>query len=311
MTEPELNRSIAETHNRWSVYFKERFPIMPNLLVALGIVLSAKYCAESVTRVEAAPLAVAIAVVGGMLFLAQIRFMDELKDVEKDRIAHPERPLPRGLFTEKEFSNFIFRFQIAMVLCAVVAAFVLNFMSGVWFAVGAAYLYLMYKEFFMGQRLQQYPMVYAITHQLIIFPMVAFVMACMSPPGEMEVWNTAPSFFLGLLLLGCFFAFEVARKLDPHAHPLLKTYLSVYGKGITMLILTTCLAIASIAGVQLYSASIVIPFSFFCITLCSFLWVAPGQYKWIEGAVSLFLLVCLWMIPVRVWIQGHGLGSIQ
>ena len=51
---------------------------MPNLLVALGIVLSAKYCAESVTRVETAPLAVAIAVAGGMLFLAQIRFMDEL-----------------------------------------------------------------------------------------------------------------------------------------------------------------------------------------------------------------------------------------
>ena len=37
-----------------------------------------------------------------MLFFAELRLMDELKDYEKDLIAHPERPLPRGLLSREE-----------------------------------------------------------------------------------------------------------------------------------------------------------------------------------------------------------------
>ena len=35
-----------------------------------------------------------------LIFITELRFMDELKDYEKDKIAHPDRPLPRGLVTK-------------------------------------------------------------------------------------------------------------------------------------------------------------------------------------------------------------------
>jgi 4-hydroxybenzoate polyprenyltransferase len=42
--------------------------------------------------------------------------MDEVKDLAKDRIAHPERPLPRGLLTVREVERAIFLLMGALFL---------------------------------------------------------------------------------------------------------------------------------------------------------------------------------------------------
>jgi 4-hydroxybenzoate polyprenyltransferase len=286
--------------SRWNIYFKERFPLIPNLLVALGITHSARILAEFNSGYTSSILTTVLAVIGGMLFLAQIRLMDEYKDFDKDKIAHPDRPLPRGLFTHAEFGLWISRFNITMILLAVIMGFLLNSVAGILFAVGTVYLYLMFREFFVGEWLSKRPLLYAITHQLILFPMGAFVYSCY----HKEVLTDLNVFWFCMMLLGAFFGFEVGRKLDPSAHPILKTYLTQFGKNKTMFLLIGLLAIATHSAKQLGVDLMLGPIYILVILASSLIWWAPQKFKVIEGIVTLYLLIAIWAVPLMTFFGG-------
>ena len=287
--------------SRWSVYFKERFPLIPNLLVALGITHSARILVEKSTGMMASSLTTLMAVTGGMLFLAQIRLMDEYKDFEKDKIAHPDRPLPRGLFTHAEFGSWILRFNVAMVVLSGLLGWLVNPVSGVLFAIGTIYLYLMFREFYVGDWLSKRPMLYAITHQLIIFPMGAFVYSCYQP----QVLSDPRVFWFCLMLIGAFFGFEVGRKLDPAAHPILKTYLVQFGQPKTVTLLLVLLGISFHAGKYLSVDGILGALYVLVILASSLVWWAPARFKIVEGMVTLFLLMALWAVPLMSLLRGN------
>jgi 4-hydroxybenzoate polyprenyltransferase len=286
--------------SRWRVYFKERFPLIPNLLVALGITHTARILAERSMGVETGSLSTLMAVIGGMLFLAQIRLMDEYKDFEKDKIAHPDRPLPRGLFTHAEFGSWIARFNAAMILLSMLLGWIVNPVSGVLFAIGTLYLYLMFREFYVGEWLSKRPMLYAITHQLIIFPMGAFVYSCY----QSQVLNDPQVFWFCLMLIGAFFGFEVGRKLDPSAHPILKTYLVQFGKPKTVTLLLVLLGISFHAGKHLAVDGILGALYILVILASSLVWWAPSRFKIVEGMVTLFLLLALWSVPLMSLLRS-------
>ena len=286
-------------NSRWSVYFKERFPLIPNLLVALGIVESARRWARIQGSEETGILAFAVALLGGMLFLMQLRLMDETKDFEKDRIAHPDRPLPRGLFTIDEFRTFVRRFQWAMILWIAAAAWAGGSTAAALFGLGVLYLHLMFVEFYLGDRLVRRPLVYAILHQVIIFPLGAFVLACFRGP-----WNDMRTFWFCTLLLGSFFGFEVGRKLDPDSHPVLRTYLHQYGKQKTVFLLMVLLGVATHAARELGVATVLGPLYILILGSSSLLWWAPAKFKSVEGLVTLYLLFALWSLPLQQWVGG-------
>jgi 4-hydroxybenzoate polyprenyltransferase len=283
------------------VYFKERFPLIPNLLVALGITHSARILALNSTGVVASSLTTVLAVTGGMLFLAQIRLMDEYKDFEKDKIAHPDRPLPRGLFSHTEFGMWIARFNAAMIVLSVMLGVIVNPVAGVLFAIGTLYLYLMFREFYIGDWLSKRPMLYAITHQLIIFPMGAFVYSCYQP----QVLNDPQVFWFCLMLIGAFFGFEVGRKLDPSAHPILKTYLIQFDKPKTVTLLLVLLGISFHAGKHLAVDGLLGALYILVILASSLVWWAPSRFKIVEGMVTLFLLLALWAVPLMSLMRGN------
>jgi 4-hydroxybenzoate polyprenyltransferase len=277
--------------SRWGIYLTERFPVIPNLLVAAGIALSAKMvCGNR----DPSKVPLAIAVIGGMFFLAQIRFMDEYKDFEKDRIAHPERPLPRGLFSLSEFGRFIRIFQVGMFLIAILAAVLIRVRAGIWFAAGTLYLFLMFREFYLKEWLGERPLLYAVTHQFIIIPMSAFVLECFSP-GATGIPGFIP---FSALFLFSFFGFEVGRKLDPGAHPVLNTYLQRYGREKTTFLLLLLLGLALVSSDALGIRALLGPLYVLILASVSILWWAPVKFKWIEGLVTLFLLLALWGIPL-------------
>ena len=283
--------------SRWGIYLKERFPLIPNLIAALGMAFSSARLA--LTDGVKIPLGtLAFAVFGGIVFLAQIRFMDELKDVEKDKIAHPERPLPRGLFTPQEFGNWILRFHVLMIGIAALLSIFVNQVSALCFFIGTGYLYLMYREFFIGKWLSDRPLLYAISHQVITFPMVAFAFSVFEPHSI----HTRAFISYSSLLVCVFFAFEIGRKLDPNSHPILKTYLRVYGKKQTALFMGVLLALYEFCAIQLGLFNPLGISALFCFFLLSILWVSPNQFKWIEGVLLLLLLASLWVIPIKGWL---------
>ena len=287
-----------QSPNRWLVYLKERFPVIPNLIVAAGITFSAHSLTKRFDSFTGAgkpeTAKILLALLGGMLFLAQMRFMDELKDVEKDKIAHPTRPLPRGLFTNQEFTKFIIICQSLMIAFAALMVVLGNLTAGIFFGVGTFYLYLMYKEFFLGAWLGKRAILYAITHQVIIYPLVFFVVAVFEP----SAWNTPESFWLGTLILGGFFGFEVGRKLDPEAHLILNTYLRKYGKTTTSVMIVIVLTLSTVSGFMLNAGWLLLPFSAAGIASLSVLWLAPKKFKTAEGLVSLYLIIAIWALPI-------------
>ncbi len=272
--------------NRWFQYIKERFPLPVYMLLGCGYAFSGIACALWPLPV----MEVFMATVLLLVFLFELRIMDEYKDREKDKIAHPTRPIPRGLFSEQEVARFIAYGLITMALLVLGLAFAGYVVTSALYCVVTIYLFLMYKEFFVGHWLGKRPFLYAITHQPIGALLALAATALVAPH---TVFTQTPVSY-AVTTLGGFFAYEVARKLNPNAHPLLQTYVVVAGHKKTFVAFFISLATA-IAGLFLMGMPgwiLALPI----FTACSFLilfW-KPHFYKAVEGITTFNLIVCVW-----------------
>ena len=122
-----------------------------------------------------------------------------------------------------------------------------NFPAGLSYLVVTVYLWQMYREFHAGKVLAQYPLVYAVLHQIIFYPCALSRWRPRTP----RLWSSYLNLGFGLCVLGAFFAYEICRKLDPKANPILKTYLFVYGIRTTTLLVAVALAVAAVGSVFL------------------------------------------------------------
>jgi len=240
--------------------------------------------------------------IGLMWFFFVLRLMDELKDYRKDLIAHPERPLPRGLLKPEAVERAIRFLVLGMVVFALAAAFVLNPPAGICFLVITGWLWLMYREFYLGEWLVERPLLYAVSHQLILLPVCAF--AVLVHDGGLV--SSPPTWFYGLCVLGAFFSYEICRKLDPGAHPLLKTYLSLYGPPITALLVVATNAIAAFAARNLALRAWLWPFELLTLASLIVLFVAPDRYKLTEGTATLSLLFHIWGVSFAHGVAVYG-----
>jgi 4-hydroxybenzoate polyprenyltransferase len=215
----------------WSIYLKERSPL--HILLVLSFLGSAS--ALSFSGIWHWGW-VAMGTIGIMLLLIQLRLADEVKDEEKDRVVNPTRPLPRGLLTSTE----LIRAMYGLIAILLGLAW---WIGSVWLAVATLYGWLMYREFFIGPTLNRFPFAYAVSHQAIVFPIYAWL-ALHSDGGL----SHDPAFQGWLLAqFGASFAFEIARKRNPDAHPMAGTYLQQFGEAKTTAMLL-CFAILAGLG---------------------------------------------------------------
>ncbi len=280
----------------WLHYFRERFPLAVYALIVGGIALSGQVIGAR----HVDPLAFAVSFASLLVFFAMLRLMDEYKDYDKDRIAHPERPLPRGLLTVAQAETAIRRGVVAMALWPIIVAPFWGAAAALAYWVVVAYLWLMYREFFVGEWLERRPLLYAITHQVIIFPLGFFSLFMASGDGG----TTTGGLTLGLLFIGPFFAYEVCRKLDPDADPVLMTYLTVYGKAWTFAIIAAAVAVAAAAASRVdYGISLWVLQALLLLS-ASTIWWRPSAFKVPELVASLLLVAHLWIVPVVFWARA-------
>lgn len=286
------------THAKgWAIYLKERFPLPVYLLLSAGIALSGQWL--SAGSFEATGFSLAI--LGLLLFFSELRLMDELKDYDKDLLAHPDRPLPRGTISVNQVRQGILLQYLAMIVFAALMGFFVNGAAGFLYLITALYLWLMYKEFYAGPKLSEFPLAYAVTHQIILLPLCAFAVTISRPAMLLEPATWA----YGTCALGAFFTYEVCRKLDPQAHPVLRTYLSVYGTARTALILLATSAVAfagaSSLGIQtrLLPVEALVPVTFLLIFR-----LKPSAYKLVEAVATLSLLLHLYAGMIQRFFPG-------
>ncbi len=266
-----------------------------------GLAFSAGALSGSPNSVEYAPIswpAIGSAAVGALLFLAVLRIMDELKDYQKDRIAHPDRPLPRGVLRPRQVAAAVKGLVMAMLLFAL-AVGLRNTPAGLSYLLVTGYLWLMYREFYTGPWLAGRPLLYAASHQLIILPLCYFCALTANP----EAWRNAQPALFGITVLGAFFAYEICRKLDPNAHPLIQTYLSHYGTPKTIAAAVCTLALSALGALALGIGVLLWPLEAILLALLALLLIAPHRYKIIEHAASLSLALHVWAVPISAWLR--------
>jgi 4-hydroxybenzoate polyprenyltransferase len=285
----------------WLIYIKERFPLPVYLLLTVGMAWQGQLALSPDSNLMARILGPGML----LLFFFCLRLMDEVKDYKKDLTAHPERPLPRGLIqvaTAKKVIYFTLALQLLLGFGLLAAGFAY---AGYFWIMTTVWLYLMYVEFYCGTWLEQRPFFYATTHQLILLPLI---LASAHLVGD---GDSRPAIWSGVMILGAFFTYEIARKLDPKAHELLRTYRLVYGRrgALALMVLTSAVAIA---GVLLKTGgSISSSWPYILVVIGTWIGCAvlgEEKPKAAEGLASVSLLVHIWG-PVITALVSSGKGA--
>ncbi|KAG0309105.1 hypothetical protein BGZ98_005217 [Dissophora globulifera] len=298
-------------YKNWIKFFAERVALFIYLLTAAGYVLTANYALSNGSKLL--PLRPFFwTLVVETFFLITLRVMDDLKDVDTDILAHPERPLPRGLVTVREASIVVHSLVIFLILNGIALAIVENLACGLLCIATTLYYYAMFKEFGCGHWLSARPILYVITHQLVVILMVLFPIAAFHGSSSLTsilCWHAALLQFCGS------FTFEVCRKLDPTAHIALGTYLIAYGKFKTFLMILFAVAIGAWASYVMAVEIIMWPFlGFLLLCVVVLFWkqrvpgtplaegeAAPKGHKTVELICTLITLLTMYIVPIKVW----------
>lgn len=198
---------ISLARRLW-IYQAERFPIVKHGLL-IAAFSSCGICLSALLRhqphwPEPKTFIVGFVVLFG-LFL-HLRIADEFKDAEVDARYRPGRPVPRGLIRLSTLGWVaVVTAAVQVVACLWISPFLVPLLAVVW-----GYMALMSAEFFAPAWLKARPIVYLLSHMLIMPLVDVWVSACdwlpaTGRPPEGLGWFLALSYCNGVVL-------EIGRK---------------------------------------------------------------------------------------------------
>jgi hypothetical protein len=195
--------------NRWWLYQRERFPIFQHgFLIAAVSFAALVFSLRARSNFELPDVdTLLVALVSTVIFFLQLRIADEFKDYEDDLAYRPYRPVQRGLVLLSELRRIAFAgagIQILLVLWISPRLLLPLFL--VW-----TYMLLMTKEFFVHKWLKRRPVIYLLSHMLIMPLIYFYITACdwkaadEAIPHDL-VWLLGMGFFNGIVI-------EIGRKI--------------------------------------------------------------------------------------------------
>lgn len=214
--------------NFWA-YLQERFPLQANGVLIASYFTANYMLARSATLQTVKPLEITWRFPAGCIVLLfmffHMRVIDEHKDFERDRVVHPDRVLSRGLVTLKQLG----RVGLFVVAVEVIFSYLFGMPALFMCIVILAFSWLIYKEFYIGEVLENHLLLNAFLH-LIIMPMYSLYV--FTVVADTFPWYAPlPVLLYAWVSYGVGFAYELARKTRVPAdeRPGLITYSSVMG----------------------------------------------------------------------------------
>ncbi len=194
---------------RIHIYMKERYPLIPRLILGLIVFLEIHFIIllnEGVTKFNIG-VQEFVGAYTVFAFLLWLRIADDLKDFETDKVLFPDRPLARGDVYKKD----------VVIVCVIVEAIavVLNvlFMNNIlFFCILYFYGYLMSKWFFQKAKIQPSLPLALVTHNpvqmfvnlyIISFTVIKYDLRAVTLTTCMTLWTL---YFPALI-------WEVSRKI--------------------------------------------------------------------------------------------------
>lgn len=245
-------------------YLRERFPIIPVLLFAIGYsALATGISIENLPMKTTDGLKILILFAGIFsFFLLRQRVVDEFKDSSHDLLNFPDRPVPRGLISKEQliilggialfFEWFLVYLLGVKALIAYVPVFV--------------YSLLMAKEFFVSGWLNRHFNLYLLSHEVIFILFGLFFISVISN-GNLDGVSNMP-LKIGVLLAAPA-SVEIVRKFSPRFDKKGKsvhdTYSTVWGRETALSILVSLIFFCA-----LFLTLIKDSYSFLALILASF-----------------------------------------
>lgn len=268
---------------RWFSYIYERFPPLIYCSLALGVALSG----SSLNKAGASFFVVLLAFVGLLAFLFALRLSNDIQDVAKDRIASPERPLPRGEISLGDAKQVLFFLQLLLFAYSQVLWVTLQETAALFFLLLACWAWLSDKNFYMKPLIDRAPLVQTLLNQVYVIPMVLFAVGAGQP---LRVFGVkAWAFSAGLY--GAMLTFRLCRTLNPHLHPIAAAYIHFYGFRKTFYLAAAGVMLSALAAGVLGVGGLLWPVQIIMLGSLLLQFFQPEQYRVAEmvGAVSLIV----------------------
>lgn len=221
-------------------YTNERFPLVAILLFVTCFSLSSFYLGQlsyydKIDHIFSAPMLWGLMTLFFVFF--HIRLFDEFKDYKDDCDAHPERLLSRGVVTLKDLGKLL----IGIILIQIILNLISSIEQLFWWSAVFAYSFLMFKEFFISERLKKSITLYLLSHQAILPIMISYAVSSSLQTGtpyflfNIKIWLS----FLFIALLS--FSYEISRKTwsKEREHKHADSYTKTWGIPKTAMILTS------------------------------------------------------------------------
>ena len=187
------------------IYQGERFPLVSHSLLVLALTLGVSGFASAGQGWPS--LSRMVGAFGAAFgFFLLLRISDEFKDAADDAMYRPYRPVPRGLVTLRELAGVgVVVIVVQLGITLLLGGSLLPYLLAVWLM-----LYLMSQEFFVGEWLRARPIVYMLSH-MIVLPMIDFYLLAAQWQG-----HGAPPLAFGWFLVATYsngIVFEIGRKV--------------------------------------------------------------------------------------------------
>jgi 4-hydroxybenzoate polyprenyltransferase len=230
------------------IYQKERFPLVSHGVLVLALTIGVSGFASAGEGWPPWPRMLAAFVVAFGFFLL-LRISDEFKDAEDDAAYRPYRPVPRGLVTLRELARVgVVVVVMQLVITLLLGCALLPYLLAAWLL-----LFLMSQEFFVADWLRARPVLYMLSHMLIL-PLFDFYLLAAAWQG-----HGAALLFWGAVAFGWFLlatytngiVFEVGRKvrapIDEETG--VETYSALWGARRAAWIWCLAIVVAGSAGI--------------------------------------------------------------
>lgn len=232
----------------WLTYFKERYPPYIVFPLIVGLTLSGLWIGEGGFN----PLSLIISCLVIFYATFYLRLKNDFDDFERDRIAFPNRPLPRGLISRYDVREIIRFLEISLAVLFGIIFVLYAAETRLALLLTGAYLWLMAHEFYAKNFMKRNLLVKEIFLQGFFIPVTLLVIG---------IWDHQFVFSLrglsySLVVFGAFFTYDLCRKLDPFSHPASLTFVHYYGFNFTYYVVIGALLVSAIGayglGLQLW-----------------------------------------------------------
>ena len=224
----------------WWQFTKERFEPGSHLTMIVVFLLAHILVIKPVLTVQTGLLNNMVLLIGVIAFYFKLRLYDEVKDYELDVVINKTRPLPRGLLTHKD----MYRGMLACIVIELICFGSQGLQSFITISIAILYSLLMYKEFFIADKIRPYLTTYALVHTIVTTLLSFSIFSFLSNESLFQVVSnpTLLSFALANWLL--FNIFEFGRKTfaSSEERKNVDTYSSLFGRtGAVILVVSQAL----------------------------------------------------------------------